>query len=141
MRTWTIRIVSWLAAALVGAVYGVAGTIAHSLSWGPLPVGLVVGAVACGALLIAVRALTHDRAATLATALGMLGMLLVISGPGPGGSVVVPATASGQIWVYLVAGLALATIVWPAGRHDRGRSRRAGEQEMPDREESTGIRS
>lgn len=114
MPSWISRALSWIAAALVGAVYGVAGTIAHSLSWGPIPVGLIVGGIACGALLIAVRALTHDRGATLATALGMLGMLLVISGPGPGGSIVVPNTPSGVVWIYLVAGLALVVIAWPS---------------------------
>jgi len=106
--------VSWIAAALVGVVYGAAGTIAHSLMWGVLPIGMIIGAIACAALLIAVRALTHDRAATLATAVGMLGMLLIISGPGPGGSVVVPNTVYGQIWIYLIAGISLLAIAWPS---------------------------
>ena len=44
-----------LAAALVGGVYGVAGTIGHSLMWGPIPVGLIIGAVACGRTSDAVR--------------------------------------------------------------------------------------
>jgi len=110
---WLSRLLSWLAAALVGVVYGTAGTIAHSLMWGPVPIGLIVAAIACGALLIAVRALTHDRAATIATALGMIGMLLIISGPGPGGSVIVPNTPIGQIWIYVVCGIALLVIAWP----------------------------
>ena len=113
MRTWLSRILSWLAAAAVGVVYGTAGTIAHSLMVGPIPVGLIVGAIACGALLIAVRALTHDRGATVATAIGMIGMLLIISGPGPGGSVIVPDTPVGRIWIYLIAGIALLVIAWP----------------------------
>lgn len=113
MPYWLSRTLSWIAAALVGVVYGTAGTIAHSLMWGILPVGLIVGGIACGALLVAVRALTHDRAAAIATAIGMIGMLLIISGPGPGGSVIVPNTPVGQIWIYLVAGIALLVIAWP----------------------------
>ena len=113
MPYWLSRTLSWIAAALVGVVYGTAGTIAHSLMWGFVPIGLIVGAIACGALLVAVRALTHDRAAAVATAIGMLGMLLIISGPGPGGSVIVPNTPVGQIWIYLVAGIALVVIAWP----------------------------
>ncbi|MEW1961303.1 histidinol dehydrogenase [Microbacterium sp. NPDC077644] len=113
MPNWLSRLLSWIAAALVGVVYGTAGTIAHSLMWGPVPIGLIVAAIACGALLIAVRALTHDRAATIATALGMIGMLLIISGPGPGGSVIVPNTPIGQIWIYVVCGIALLVIAWP----------------------------
>jgi len=110
---WISRGLAWLAAALVGVVYGTAGTIAHSLMWGVIPVGMIVAAIACAALLIAVRALTHDRGATVVTALGMLGMVMIISGPGPGGSVIVPNTPIGQIWIYLVAGIALLVIAWP----------------------------
>lgn len=113
MPNWISRGLSWLAAALVGVVYGTAGTIAHSLMWGVVPVGMIVAAIACAALLVAVRALTHDRGATVATALGMLGMVMIISGPGPGGSVIVPNTPIGQIWIYLVAGIALLVIAWP----------------------------
>lgn len=112
--SWVTRVLSWLAALLVGGVFGVAGTIAHSLLWGPIPIGLIVGAVACGAILVAIRALTHDRGATLAAGLGMVGMLLLISGVGPGGSIVVQDTTAGRIWIYLVAGLVLLTLAWPS---------------------------
>lgn len=105
---------SWIAAALVGGVYGVAGTIGHSVMWGPIPIGIIVAAIACAAILIAVRALTHDRGAAVAAGLGMIGMLVLISGVGPGGSVVVPASLMGQIWTYLVAGLVLLVIAWPS---------------------------
>ena len=105
---------SWIAAALVGGVYGVAGTIAHSVMWGPVPIGLIVAAIACAAILVAVRALTHDRGAAVAAGLGMIGMLVLISGVGPGGSVVVPNSLSGQIWTYLVAGLVLLVVAWPS---------------------------
>lgn len=113
---WVSRVLSWLAAAVVGGVFGVAGTIAHSLMWGPVPVGIIVGTIACGAILIAIRALTHDRAATVAAGAGMVGMLLLISGVGPGGSVVVENTIMGQIWIYIVAGLVLLTVTWPSLR-------------------------
>lgn len=113
---WISRVLSWVAAALVGGVFGVAGTIGHSLMWGPVPVGLLVGAIACGAILVAIRALTHDRGATLAAGLGMLGMLVLISGVGPGGSVVVQDSLSGRIWIYLVAGLVLLAVAWPSFR-------------------------
>lgn len=108
------RVLSWVAAALVGGVYGVAGTIGHSLMWGPIPVGLIVGAIACAAILIAVRTLTHDRGAAVAAGLGMLGMLVLISGVGPGGSVVVADSLAGRIWTYLVAGLVLLVVAWPS---------------------------
>ena len=112
--SWWSKVLSWVAAALVGGVYGIAGTIAHSLTWGIIPVGLIVGAIACAAILTAVRALTHDRGAALAAGVGMIGMLLVISGVGPGGSVVVEDTVAGRIWTYLVAGLVLLVVAWPS---------------------------
>lgn len=152
MRYWFSRVLSWIAAALVGVVYGAAGTIAHSLRWGVLPVGMIIGAIACGALLVAVRALTHDRAATLATTIGMLGMLLIISGPGPGGSVIVPNTPAGQIWIYLVAALGLLAIAWPslpqrkalpqrAAAPTESAPQRATQPETVQSEESTGHSS
>lgn len=111
---WLSRVLSWVAAALVGGVYGVAGTIAHSVMWGPIPIGLIVAAVACAAILIAVRALTHDRGAAVAAGLGMLAMIVLISGVGPGGSVVVQDTLAGRIWTYLAAGTVLLVIAWPS---------------------------
>jgi hypothetical protein len=114
--SWVSRIVSWIAVALVGGVYGVAGTIGHSLQWGPIPIGLIVGGVACAAILIAVRALTHDRGAALAAGIGMLGMLVLISGVGPGGSVVVQDSLAGRIWTYLIAGIVLLVVAWPSLR-------------------------
>jgi len=107
------RGLSWLAALIVGGVYGVAATIAHSFTWGPVPVGLIVGAIACGALLIALRALTGDRWAALAAGLGMLALILVISQRGPGGSVIVPNTALGNIWMYVAAGITVLVVAWP----------------------------
>ncbi len=112
--SWVSRVLSWVAAALVGGVYGIAGTIGHSLTWGVIPVGLIVGGIACAAILVAIRALTHDRGAALAAGLGMLGMLTVISGVGPGGSVVVQDSLAGRIWTYLVAGLVLLVVAWPS---------------------------
>jgi len=129
---WLSRVLSWLAAAVVGGVFGVAGTIAHSLTWGPIPVGMIVGAVACGAILIAIRALTHDRAATVAAGAGMVGMLLIISGVGPGGSVVVENTVLGQIWIYVVAGLVLLTVAWPSFRRLPVRTDAAAETSATD---------
>jgi hypothetical protein len=46
----------------------------------------------------------------------MVGMLLIISVVGPGGSVVVENTAMGQIWIYLVAGLVILAVAWPSIR-------------------------
>ncbi len=110
---WLIRIVSWLAAVLVGVVYGAAGTFAHGVLWGPLPIGLAVALLGSGALLIAVRALTGDRIIALATGLGMVAAALVASGVGPGGSILVPDTPLGRVWTYALGGAVLVVVLWP----------------------------
>ena len=129
MNTWLSRILSWVAAAVVGGVYGIAGTIAHSLMWGPVPAGLLIAAIACGALLTAIRALTHDRGATLAAGLGMLETVTLISGVGPGGSVVVEDSIWGRVWIYLVAGLVFLAVAWPRLPQPRERRAVAGQDE------------
>jgi len=106
-------VLSWVGTLIVGAVYGLAATIGHAAMIGPLPVGLVVGAVSSAALLIAVRTLTGDRWAVVAAGLGMIAAVLVISGRGPGGSVVVQNGLLGQIWTYLAAGIVLLVVAWP----------------------------
>lgn len=131
MRSVISRGLSWLAAAVVGGVYGVAATIAHSFTWGPIPVGIIVGAVACGALLIALRALTGDRWAALAAGLGMLALILVISQRGPGGSIIVPDSPLGNIWMYTAAGITVLVVAWPD--MSRLRSLAASEPHSPAR--------
>lgn len=113
MRRILSRGLSWLAAAFVGAIYGIAATIAHSYTIGPIPVGMILGAIACAALLVALRALTGDRWAALAAGLGMLALLLVISQRGPGGSIIVPNTPLGNIWMYVAAGIVMLIVAWP----------------------------
>jgi hypothetical protein len=107
------RIGTWIVALLVGAVYGLAGTIAHAYRIGWLPVGLVLAAIGCAALLLAVRLLTADRGATLATGLGMMLATLVFSGSGPGGSVIVPQTELAVAWTFAVPILVAVIVAWP----------------------------
>lgn len=114
MRTSVLaRIGTWIVALLVGAVYGLAGTIAHAYRIGWLPVGLVLAAIGCAALLLAVRLLTADRGATLATGLGMMLATLVFSGSGPGGSVIVPQTELAVAWTFAVPILVAVIVAWP----------------------------
>lgn len=112
------RIGSWAVAAVIGLFYGAAGTIGQSALWGPVPLGLIVAVIGTGALLLAVRVLTGDRWAALATGLGVMLTTLVLSGRGPGGSVVVPAPADGElstgvIWTVAVPVMVAVVVAWP----------------------------
>ena len=115
--SWS-RLGAWVVAFVVVAVYGVAGTVAQAYKVGWFPLGLVLALVGVVALLLAVRLLTVDRWATLATALGVMTATLVFSGAGPGGSVVVPQVTDGQfnpglVWTILVPLASVIVIAWP----------------------------
>ncbi|MFH8250394.1 DUF6113 family protein [Microbacterium sp. B2969] len=112
------RIVTWIVAFLVGGVYGLAGTIAQTYMFGWFPLGLTLALVGSAALLVAVRLLTGDRWAALATGLGMMIATLVFSGTGPGGSVIVAQTPAGQfnpgiVWTIAVPLLVAIVVAWP----------------------------
>lgn len=108
-----------MVAFVVGAIYGVAGTIAHSFELGWFPLGLVLAIIGTGALLAAVRLLTGDRWAALATGLGLIGATLIFSGSGPGGSVVVPQTGLAVVWTLAVPLLVGIAVAWPELRRAR----------------------
>lgn len=120
MRTPSVlaRVATWLVAFLVGGVYGLAGTIAHTYRFGWFPLGLILAIIGSAALLAAVRLLTADRWATLATGLGIAASTLVFSGRGPGGSVIVAQAESGQfdaglVWTISVLLLVVVAVAWP----------------------------
>ena len=107
------RLGTWFVAFVVGAVYGLAGTIAHGYEIGWLPVGLILAVIGCAALLAAVRLLTSDRWAALATGLGMMVAALIFSGRGPGGSVIVPESALGTVWTLALPVIVAVAVGWP----------------------------
>ena len=127
MRSATLlaRVATWFIAFIVGAVYGLAGTIAHTFALGWFPLGLILAIIGSAALLAAVRLLTSDRWAALATGLGMMIATLVFSGRGPGGSVIVAEAPDGAfnpgiVWTVAVPLLVAVVVAWPdLGRVER----------------------
>lgn len=123
--SWS-RLVTWIVALLAGGVFGVAGTIAHAYRVGPVPVGLILAVIGAAALLLAVRLLTRDRWAALACGFGLFAAILVFSGTGPGGSVIVPSGKLdelaginlGLVWTIAVPVMTILVVVWP----DRSRN-------------------
>lgn len=112
------RVGTWAVALVVGAVFGVAGTIGQAAQWGWLPIGLLVAVIGVGALVLAVRLLTSDRWAALSTGLGAMLATLIFSGRGPGGSVVVPApedgaVSTGVVWALAVPIIVAIVVAWP----------------------------
>jgi hypothetical protein len=113
VNTSLSRVATWVVAFLVGAVYGLAGTIAHAYTIGWFPLGLVLAIIGSAALLAAVRLLTGDRWTALATGAGMIIATLVFSGRGPGGSVIVPQTQFALVWTVAVPVLVVIAVAWP----------------------------
>ena len=113
MNTSLSRIATWIVAFIVGAVYGLAGTIAHAYMIGWFPLGLLLAVIGSAALLAAVRLLTADRWSALATGSGMIIATLVFSGRGPGGSVIVPQTGLALVWTVAVPVLVVLAVAWP----------------------------
>jgi hypothetical protein len=107
-------VATWVVALLVGAVYGLAGTIAHAYRWGWFPLGLILAIIGSAALLAAVRLLTGDRWAALAGGIGMILATLAFSGRGPGGSVIVAQTELAIAWTIAVPVLVAIVVAWPA---------------------------
>jgi hypothetical protein len=120
------RVATWIVALLVGAVYGLAGTIAHAYLWGWFPLGLVLAIIGSAALLAAVRLLTGDRWAALASGIGMMLATLAFSGRGPGGSVIVPQTELAVAWTIAVPVLVVVVVAWPE------RSARPADEDLDD---------
>lgn len=131
MRVGWARIGTWIIALLVGAVYGVAGTIAHAYTLGWFPLGLVLALIGSGALVLAVRALTADRWAALASGIGLVLTVVLFSGRGPGGSIVVPdgqldmlgPVNLGVVWTFALPVLVAIIVLWPERRQVRGADR------------------
>jgi hypothetical protein len=123
------RVATWVVAFLVGAVYGLAGTIAHAYKIGWFPLGLILALIGSAALLVAVRLLTSDRWAALTAGLGMILATLVFSGRGPGGSVIVPQTELAVAWTVAVPILVVLVVAWP-GRFRPVRADQAPQGEL-----------
>lgn len=110
MSQWIVRGIGWVVALVIGALYGAAGTIAHAAI---PPYGILLAAVGCLAILVALRCLADDRIVPIAGGLGMYLALLVLSQRGPGGSVIVPNTPLAQIWAITVGAIVLLVVAWP----------------------------
>ncbi|MGF3056628.1 histidinol dehydrogenase [Microbacterium sp. YY-01] len=111
--SWWLRAVAWLIVAAIGAFFGVASTVAHGILWGFFPVGMVLGTIALAGLMLAVRMLVADRWACVAAGLGIFVAVVLLSGKGPGGSILVADTLWGRAWGVVVAAVVVTIAAWP----------------------------
>ena len=111
------RVVVALVGALIGLVYGAIATVGHrqSLRLGDvtIPWGIVAALAGVAALLIGLRVLA-GRLAAGAAALGVIAIVALLSLPGVGGSVLIPATLVGTIWAVGPALVSVMIVAWPS---------------------------
>lgn len=107
------RILIWVLGLAIGAFVGAASTISHSFAIGGIPVGFLLAVLATAGLLLGIRLLAQDPWATLATGIGVFTAVVVLSGKGPGGSVVVAADAWGTAWSIAAGAIILLVVAWP----------------------------
>jgi hypothetical protein len=126
------RFVVAAVALIAGLVYGAIATIGHrhQLRLGDLvlPWGIVAALVGVAALLIGIRIMI-GRLAAGAAAVGVIAIVALLSLPGVGGSVLVPATTVGTIWAVGPALIAVLVVAWPSAaslRRGPGPARPAG---------------
>jgi hypothetical protein len=111
------RIGTLLVAFLVGALYGAVATVGHrqELRIGDvsLPWGLVAALAGVAALLVGIRLVAGGRGAAAAAAAGIVGMVALLTLPGPGGSVLVVGDLVGTVWSVGPALIAVLVVAWP----------------------------
>ena len=111
------RIGTLLVAFVVGALYGAVATVGHrqELRIGDvsLPWGLVAALVGVAALLVGIRLVAGGRGAAAAAAAGIVGMVALLTLPGPGGSVLVVGDLVGTVWSVGPALISVLVVAWP----------------------------
>jgi hypothetical protein len=111
------RILSWVVALLVGALFGVLGTVCHTVTLSlfglSLPIGLIVALPAVALLLVGLRMISASRWPSILAALGLVVMVGLFTLPSPGGSVLIQGITAGYVWLIGSFGIALVTVAWP----------------------------
>ena len=111
------RIGTLLVAFVVGALYGAVATVGHrqELRIGDvsLPWGLVAALAGVAALLVGIRLVAGGRGAAAAAAAGIVGMVALLTLPGPGGSVLVVGDLVGTVWSVGPALISVLVVAWP----------------------------
>ncbi|MFD4420817.1 hypothetical protein ACFWN7_04835 [Agromyces sp. NPDC058484] len=115
-------------ALLVGIGYGAVATIGHrnELRIGDvvIPWGLVAALIGVLALLVGLRLVAGGRLAAAGAAIGVVGVVALLTLPGLGGSVLVAGDVTGTVWAVGPALIAVLVVAWP--RLPAGRPGKAG---------------
>src|ERR1700759_4136360 len=110
------RILNAVLLVLAGVLVGGVGTVAQpndGTRGVPIPRGLIGSLLAFTALLVDLRLLARSRVPALLAALGAIGTILLFTQQSPGGSVLIPNSLAGQIWLVAPLLIAAVVVAWP----------------------------
>lgn len=111
------RVLNALTHLAVGLIFGALMTFGHQASSEvagvELPWGIVLSCLGVAALLVGYRLLAGTREPAIWAGLGMVLAVVLLSLPGPGGSVLIPAGTVGVIWSLAPTIIAVIVIGWP----------------------------
>jgi hypothetical protein len=115
-----VRIASWVIGLLLGVVFGMLGTVVHQSTVSffglfDLPIGLILAIASVVFLLVGLRLILPTRLLAFLAALGLVGIVAVLTLPSPGGSILVPADVHGYgyIWTFAPTVVAIIVLAWP----------------------------
>lgn len=102
----------------VGVVYGAVATIGHrsEIRIGDIaiPWGLAAALLGVLTLLLGLRLVAGGRLAAAGAAVGIVGMVALLTLPGRGGSVLVAGDVVGTVWAVGPALIAVFVVAWPS---------------------------
>lgn len=106
-----------LGAFLMGLLVGSVTTVVHqnaiTIAGVVIPWGLALCLIAVTGFLIGLRIVVQDRLIVLFAALGIVGMVFLLSQRSVGGSVLVPDNLWGSIWAIAPTLIATVVVAWP----------------------------
>jgi hypothetical protein len=98
---------------LVGSITTVVHQSVVSVGGIELPWGLILSVIVLVGFLVGLRSVVEDRLVVLFAALGIVGMVFLLSMQSPGGSVLVPNNLWGTIWAVVPTLIATVVVAWP----------------------------
>lgn len=124
-RPWTTRLVLCVGALFMGLLVGSITTVAHqnvATVFGiDIPWGMILSLIVLIGFLVGLRIVVQDRLILLCAALGIIGMVFLLSLRSLGGSVLVPNNLLGTIWAIAPTLIAIVVVAWPKlPEHRRG---------------------
>ncbi|AMM20289.1 hypothetical protein AX769_09085 [Frondihabitans sp. PAMC 28766] len=107
------KVVAYVLALVVGALFGAIGTVAHQDLAGRFPLGVVLALAFVVALMVGFRLLFDSRLVGLIVAIGLTVVNSVLSQTSAGGSVLIPGNIIGYTWIGGSILVAAVVLVWP----------------------------